>query len=646
MIRFTSFICALFACGFAHLASAIELPSPFAEGMVLQRDTAVTIRGRTPADGAIVARLNGAEIARAESANGAFELTLPPQSAGGPHLLSLHGPESEVSLPEVLFGEVWFASGQSNMELPIARVRTLLGGSVDRTYMPLVRYFDVERKYQFDGPAEDVAKRPWLKAVPEDADAISALVFFFARELHQHLQVPIGIIDASFGGTTAEGWLSREALSAFPKHLERLEQLAQPGYVEQVKAADAEREAAWQARLAELDQGMTGATAWYKPEFDHSQWQVVNLPGLWAEVGLTTGPTVHWARQRVELPANLAGLSGEIELSAIIDADEVWINGEQVGSTGYRWPPRRYRIPLGVLQAGPNTIAVRVVSRGAEGGILKDKPMALRVAGNHFNLAGPWRVALGAELPPPPAQQFTEHMQPGGFFNAMVAPLTDVPVAGVIWYQGESNVGRAEEYRQLMAALISDWRGRWGAPQLPFLQVQLAGFLPSAPLAPSSAWAELRAAQRHVANVVPNVAAVPAYDVGEWNDIHPLDKETPAKRLALAARRLAYNENTLVMRGPALATALPAEGGAVLQFAQLGAGLAVKGGSQLRGFTAVAADGTRHPAPAHLEGNKVRLEFPAGLDIVAVTYAWDDNPEGANLVNLEGWPAEPFWFEL
>jgi sialate O-acetylesterase len=329
-----------------------------------------------------------------------------------------------------------------------------------------------------------------------------------------------------------------------------------------------------------------------------------------------------------------------VELGRIVDADTAWINGVEVGRTTYQYPPRRYDVPAGILRPGRNTLALRVVSLEGRGGFVPDKPYRLEIGETIIDLRGDWRYHPGVGSAPLPPPQFKEWRQPLGFYNAMLAPLQRMTIKGAIWYQGETNVDRAAEYERLFPDMIRSWRRQWGQGDFPFLFVQLANFLEAGGAPVESQWAETRNAQA-MALREPNTGMAVAIDAGEWNDIHPENKQIIGERLALAARKVAYGEHGLVYSGPVLRTVGVEGDSLVLRFDHVGSGLEARGGP-LREFAVAGADGDYVWAQAEIRGDQVIVRSAAVPAPVRVRYAWADNPAGANLYNREGLPAVPF----
>ena len=628
----------------AHASRAeVRLPRLLADGAILQRDAPAAVYGWADEGEAVVVYLDGEPVARTRAAGGRWRVAIAPRPAGGPHELAVEG-ENTIVVRDLWFGDVWVASGQSNMELPMARVSGRYAAEVAAADYPLIREFDVPRGYVFAGPREDFADGAWVASSPDTVGGFSAVGWFFARALHERYGVPVGIISSNYGGTTAEGWMSEKALAEFPHYLEVARRYRDASRVEEALAADREAARAWHDALERRDAGLAAEPGWHAAELDDAGWEHVQVPASLEAMGAGADNGVFWFRRDVELPPAAAGEAAALELGRIVDADTAWVNGVEVGATTYQYPPRRYRIPAGILRAGANTLAVRLISQYGQGGFVTDKPYELRIGGETINLEGDWRYRLGAASGPLPPQRFIEHRQPHGFYNAMLAPLLGTPIKGVIWYQGESNVERAAEYRRLFPAMIRDWRANWGQGDFPFVFVQLANHLPAADVPGDSEWAELRDAQL-AALCEPNTAMAVAIDLGDWNDIHPENKKDVGERLALAARKLAYGEDELVASGPMPAGLERADGALVLRFAHTGGGLVARGGG-LREFDIAGEDGAWRRGEARIQDDTVVVRHGDVSRPVSVRYAWADNPADANLYNADGLPASPFRVSL
>ncbi|MEJ2297459.1 MAG: sialate O-acetylesterase, partial [Woeseiaceae bacterium] len=534
---------------------------------------------------------------------------------------------------------VWLASGQSNMELPMVRVQDMFAADIANADYPLVRHFTVPKEYEFAGPRADLAGGAWQRATPDSVMNLSAAGYFFARSLHQRYDVPIGLIVSAYGGSAAESWMSESALEAYPHYLEIARGYQDAAYLQSLIEADQAAADAWYGGLEHADAGLAADVPWYDPVLDDSAWQAVVVPGFFT--GELAGSGSVWLRRTVKLPPSVDGAAALLNLGRIKDADTVWVNGTEVGGITYEWPPRRYALEPGVLRPGANTITIRVVVNSAgEAGPVPDKAWRLEVGGRSIDLSGTWRARVGARRPPIQPQQFVQYRQPLGFYNAMLAPLLPMTIKGVIWYQGETNVGRADEYAHLFPAMIRNWRADFGQGDFPFLFVQLANFLEPSAEPVESSWAELRAAQTR-ALAEPNTAMVTAIDIGAWNDIHPLDKKTVAERLVLAARAVAYGEKNVVYSGPTYRSATQEGNRVVVSFDNVGGGLRSRG-DKLEGFAVAGPSGEFAWADARIDGDRVVVRSDEVSEPAAIRYAWADNPDTANLYNAAGLPAVPF----
>jgi sialate O-acetylesterase len=616
----------------------VVLPRFLASGAVLQRDTAWKLWGKAAPGEAIEVRLDGKSIGRTTARSRDWSLALAPQPAGGPHRIEVIG-KNQTLLEDVYFGDLWLASGQSNMELPMARVQVKYPDDVAQASHPLIRFFRTPKEADFVAPRFDFSAGQWRAVTPESVRDMSAVAFFFARQVQAHHAIPIGIIDNSYGGSAVESWMSEQALKAQPEQLEQARRYRDDAYLARIKEADARKNAAWSAGVDAGDRGLHDEPKWFERELPPALWKDVTLPGLWRDRGVIAGNGVVWFRREVELPPAAAGQAALLELGRLVDADTAYVNGVEVGHTTYQYPPRRYTVPAGLLRAGANSIAVRVTSQRDKGGFVPDKPYALTVGGTEYALAGTWKYRVGVETQPLAPDAFVPYKAPLGFYNALLAPLAKLRIKGVIWYQGESNTGNPDAYASAFPALIRDWRKTFAQGDFPFLYVQLADFMPASAQPVESGWAATREAQRRALSE-PNTAMAVAIDTGEWNDIHPLDKKDVGERLALAARKLVYGEN-IVYSGPMFRSLELRDGQLVLGFDHVGGGLVCRG-DRLREFAVAGADGRFVWARAEIRGDQVVVSSARVTQPIRVRYAWADNPDKANLFNAEGLPASPF----
>jgi sialate O-acetylesterase len=508
--------------------ATLKLPALIADGMVLQRGQPITLWGTARAGESIQVKLASQEPAYTTAgAQGNWSLTLPPMKAGGPYTLQIN----ELAVKDVCVGDVWLCSGQSNMELPISRVTDLFAGEVTAYNNPQIRYLKVPYAYDFHTPQSDIPREAWKSLTQENVMGYAALCYFFAKAMYEKNGVPIGLINASWGGTPIEAWISEEGLRHFPLYLNDKRRYEADAYIAQLRQAEAQGQYRWDASLYLSDPGLHEQTPWYAAGYDDSRWEQTSLfAKAWAGNGLNPVNGSHWFRRQVEIPAGWEGQEAILRLGCIVNADSVYVNGTFVGATSYQYPPRIYTVPAGLLRAGSNTITIRLISQAGYPQFVEEKPYKLLCRGEEISLEGEWKHRTGAIMPAAPSQTGF-HNKATGLYNGMIAPLLPYTVKGVIWYQGESNVSRRNEYAGLLTALIADWRTRFNAPELPFYIVELAGFL--APDDPGrKGWEEMQQIQRQAVEANPHTRLIRNSDLGEWNDIHPLDKKTLGRRIA------------------------------------------------------------------------------------------------------------------
>ncbi|WP_207434431.1 sialate O-acetylesterase [Sabulibacter ruber] len=617
--------------------SQIKLPRLISDGMVLQRDAKTKVWGWAAPQEKVTLAFNKKTYSATADKDGKWQITLPAQPAGGPFEMKFVA-SNNITVKDILFGDVWLCSGQSNMELTMARVKDRYANVVTKANNPNIRQFEVPDQFEFKQPKEDLSGGQWIKADQENILKFSAVGYFFATELYDKYKVPMGLINSALGGSPAEAWISEEALISFPTHYAEAQRFKDSSVISQIEAADRKANQEWHAQLNRTDEGLKGQ--WKNPALNDASWKQMNVPGYWAdtELGRVNGSV--WFRKEVELPRTAAGSPARLLLGRIVDADSVFINGVFVGTTSYQYPPRIYNVPASVLKEGKNVISVRVINQSGRGGFVTDKPYKLVLGQDSLDLTGPWKYKLGATMAPLSGQP-PVRWKPTGLFNAMIAPLTNYTFKGVLWYQGESNTGNPTEYGRLMPTLIQDWRAKWNQANLPFILVQLANFMETTKTPVESNWAATRQAQLNTLSV-PNTALAVAIDLGEWNDIHPLNKQDVGKRLALQAMRVAYGDKKVVASGPMLQSVKKDGNKLVLTFSDTGSGLMALGNKDLQYFAIAGPDKKFVWANAVIKGNTVEVWNEEIKNPVTVRYAWADNPEGANLYNKEKLPASPF----
>ncbi|MFO7445302.1 MAG: sialate O-acetylesterase [Ignavibacteriaceae bacterium] len=621
------------------LSSQVKLPRLISDGMVLQRDTKVNIWGWALPDEKVKISFLDSVYSTAADKNGKWHIHMSDLKAGGPYEMEIEG-SNTITIKDILVGDVWVASGQSQMDINMERVSPLYQEEIKKAGNSNLRYFSVPVNFNFIALDEDLQSGKWEAISRDNILSVSAISYFFADELYNKYNVPVGMIRASLGGSPAEAWLSEDALKEFPVHFKEMQMYKNAGFIDSIKSADSKRINEWYSRLNRTDEGYNSQLPYFKPEVNTADWTEMEVPGYWTDTDLGDMNGVVWFRKIFDIPAEKAGLPAKLLLGTIVDSDSAFVNGVYVGSTGYQYPPRRYKIPSGLLKDGENVIVIRVISNSGIGSFVPEKPYEIVFDDITVDLKGKWFSKLGTKMEPLQGETFIR-WKPGGLFNGMIAPLSDYSIKGVIWYQGESNADRFVEYRSLFPAVINNWREKWGEGDFPFLFVQLHNFLESYDYPSEGTWAYAREAQTEALKL-PNTGMAVAIDLGEWNDIHPLNKKDVAKRLVLAARKVAYNENDVVYSGPVYQSMEISENSIVLSFSNTGSGLTVRGEGELKHFAIAGEDKKFIWANAKINGNKVIVWNDKVTDPVSVRYAWANNPEGANLYNKEGLPAVPF----
>lgn len=619
--------------------SKLVLPRLISDRMVLQRDTTVRVWGWAAPGETVTVCFIGEEYKAIADSAGCWEVYLQDLKAGGPYQMEIKASET-IKICDILVGEVWVCSGQSNMELPMERVKDQYPQDMIDCNYPQIRHFNVSLRYEFNTPYEDLAEGKWESANPHTIRAFSAVGYFFAKAIHEKYHVPVGFIKAAIGGSPIEAWISEESLKPFPEILDTLLPYKEEDYIKKVLSTDEKNASMWCESLYKQDSGMSaGELPWYSDELDTFEWGSMDLPANFERAGLKDFNGVVWFGKEIDVPEEMLNMPARLWLGRIVDSDRTYVNGKFVGEVTYQYPPRKYDIPKDLLRKGKNTITVRVTCNAGNGEFISDKPYILTNKGGTIDLTGEWRYRVGAVCGPSPEATFIQ-WQPTALFNGMLAPLTSYTVRGALWYQGESNISRPWNYFGLMRTMVENWRNKWNQSRLPFIIVQLPNY-GEADIQPSeSQWAELREAQLDSLQI-PDTAMVTAVDLGEWNDLHPLRKKDIGERLALAAQNLAYNEK-VIASGP-IYKGIKIEGSkVVITFTNTGSGLKVRNGEQLKHFAITGSDKIFKWANAEVEGDTVVVWNDTIPEPEAVRYGWADNPETANLINGEGLPASPF----
>jgi sialate O-acetylesterase len=632
----------------------LKLPFLFRDHMVLQRDMPIRVWGWANAGEKISATLADHTGSTVAGSDARWDITLPACAAGGPHTLTIQSAGESKTIVDVLIGEVWVCSGQSNMEWPLASsdgAEEAIAGASD----PLLRLTTISRKIART-PLDDCGGLAWSESTPASAKSFSAVAFHFGQRLRQTLNIPIGLIHSSWGGTPAEAWTSSAAFQTHPEMKKMIDDFnaALLDYPARFTKYAAEKRT-YDDTYLQQDPGNKGeALGFAKPDFDDSAWQSMPAGSPWESQGLEIDGAV-WFRRAVDLPAAWAGKELTICLGALDDFDITYFNGVEIGRIGRENPDawstqRLYKIPAALVRAGRNVIATRVFDQFGAGGMCgpidlmdlkpiagNDEPLPLDGLWKyHVELALPPITKLPVPMPQGPISADSSHA-PSVLYNAMIHPLAGYPIRGALWYQGETNAGRALQYRTLLPTMIESWRTAWNQGRFPFLIVQLANYMERREVPSHSDWALLREAQTLTA-ALPNNGLAVAIDIGDAVDIHPRNKRDVGLRLAYVAERYHYGLNTPA-HGPTFQK-LTKESAALRIHFDHADGL-TSTCNPVRGFAIAGADRHFHWADAVIDGNTVLLRAAAVADPVAVRYAWADNPE-CSLYNAAGLPAVPF----
>lgn len=647
--------------GFENASAEVKLPALFSNGMVLQQNKPIVVWGWADPNEQVSVSFRKQTVTTTTKRNGSWEAWLNPEKTGAPDTMVIQG-KNRLKISNILVGEVWLCSGQSNMAWPVSKSLNA-DKEISLADWPQIRLFTVEHAVA-DKPQDDVTGH-WQTTTPETIKDFSAVGFYFGRYLHTHLEVPVGLIHSSWGGTPAEAWTKLETLQDnmdFLPIVERFKATTR-NYSKKKAAYD---EMLKRIELGEalpeyhLDPGNQGIEkGWANSDFDDSSWNTVDLPNTLESANIFDGDGAVWFRKEVQIPEDWAGKPLVLSLGPIDDFDVTYFNGKEIGYTkddmpNHRQYARNYLVSEEEVKPGTALIAVRVFDRAGEGGFLGGE-YQLRIwperEETFVDLAGAWKYAIeiefdpftvmgpGGSTPRPPMGPDHPH-RPAGLYNAMIHPLAPFPIQGVVWYQGESNTSRAYQYRDLLANMISDWRMLWKLDDFHFGIVQLANYGIQEIDPGESEWAELREAQADVAKLLPRIGLVCTIDIGKDDDIHPRNKQDVGKRLSLWALNQVYREEA-PLSGPTFSFMNRYGNHARIFFSRSYGKLVTLGKNQILGFTIAGRDRKFLKAEAIIRGISVIVWNETISDPLAVRYGWADNPE-CNLYNDKGLPAVPF----
>ncbi len=631
---------------FLKPATNINLPVLFGDNMVLQRNVKIPIWGKADPGGKVSVQCAGKRKTVKVTEDGEWRINFNALNAGGPFELKVIGQDT-INYKNVMVGEVWLCSGQSNMEMPLAGWGKVLNYEQE---IAEANYPDI-RLFQFNHtmsavPSTKVNSDGWKQCAPSTIPEFSSTAFFFGRAVHEKLNVPIGLINSSWGGTVVEAWTSADSLRVDPDFEEIIAAADSGGFTEEnYWLFFKQRLDFWSFDIQQkIDSLGSYDNGWEKQDFNSTAWETMELPTLWEKAGLNVDGVV-WFRKEVTIPPSWEKQNLTLSMGTINDCDVTWFNGKKVGSEGHRIIPRVYEIPDSLVKTGRNVIAVQVLDIGNKGGVYGDAgQLKLISAKDSISLSGTWQYKIDPlpldlkKLPRQPNIPRSAN-RPTVLYNGMIAPLIPYAIQGAIWYQGESNAGRAYQYRRLFKTMIQDWRTHWNQGDFPFLFVQLANFRQTKSEPADDAWAELREAQSMVLSL-PNTAMAVAIDIGDAFDIHPKNKQEVGRRLALNALNLVYDQE-IEYSGP-IYKSKTIEGNKIrLSFDHADKGLTTPNDEELKGFAIAGADKKFHWAQAEIDSNSILVWNDKIENPIAVRYAWASNPI-CNLYNKAGLPASPF----
>jgi len=652
-------------CCAGNLFAKVEMPQLFQSGMVLQRDKPIPVWGTASPGEQVKVTFKKKSYEATADASGRWQVTLPQQKAGGPYELRIESfepqaandksatnaqfpiPNSQFSIENVLIGDVWLCSGQSNIDVTIERVYPQYGKVIDDYSNEQIRMFRVQPDNTTHGPKQDVKKTPinWKTVNKDNAWLFSAVGYFLGREMFDKTGVPQGIIVNSVGGSPIQAWLDADTLrQRHPKEFQRTEFFQNDEMVRALQRGNMLAQNHWQQLMSKGDPGLKDNYA--ARDYDDSQWRVqsafTTVGGRQQSQNLTpknryTGS--FWARQHITIDAAHAGKPARLLVGTLYDADQTYVNGQQVGTTGYQYPPRRYQIPTGLLVEGDNALTVRIVTKGGSPHFIPEKPYKLIFDdGTEVALSDQWRVREGIEMPACPGADAGGQNLPSVLYNAMHYPLAPYALQGMVWYQGESNTDLGLNYGQYLTELITGWRQLWRNDDIPFVVVQLANFMDPSDRPQDTGWSRVREAQRLISKQLPKVETACIIDLGETVDIHPLRKREVAQRVAMGFDRLLWNKKLVLY--PEVASSTVNDRQVVLTLNQ-----PLQNEGQFYEFEVAGADKRFQNAEATGQGNTITITSPIASPCW-IRYAWKNNPLRANVFGKNQLPMIPFQQQL
>jgi sialate O-acetylesterase len=637
------FVFSFFFLSISFCFSAVRLPSIFGDHMVLQQNAPVAIWGWANPNEKIMVEFAGQQVFTKATSAGTWKVVLD-KKKGGPYTLVVKG-ENTLEIQDVLMGEVWLCSGQSNMEWPLSQTENS-SEEIASASFPEIRYFIVARNVQFK-KSEDILSGVWKKVSPQTVGEFSAVGYYFAKTIHQKYHFPVGMIGSYWGGTDIETWMSTTSLKGFSEYRNALDTLSNFDEKSYRIGLEAKRKNLLSYVQAKTDGLQEDRALWADTAWNDASWNSMELPGLWETNLLPDVDGIVWFRKTIYLTAQQAKQSAVLHAGKIDDSDICWVNGIKVGQTTSQYNAlRKYKVEKGILKPGKNVITIRVEDTGGGGGVWGDPDcLKLSLEQEVLALSGDWKFQvspLGFRVAP---SMFNPNQFPTLLYNGMIYPLLNLSLQGVLWYQGENNVSEAKRYGKLFPTMIQSWRNDFRDPDLEFLFVQLTSFMEMKKNPEESDWASLRHAQMEALKLTRTACAV-TIDIGDAKDIHPKNKKDVGYRLALPAQKIAYKD-TVEYSGPVLSNIKRMEGKMMLSFDHARSGLICTSRyGYVQGFQVAGSDGIYQWAQAKIVGDRVEVSCGKVSLPHHVRYAWADNAGDANLYNGVGLPAVPFQAEV
>ena len=645
-------LCPLMMSSVVAQEGSLSLPRLFQDGMVLQRGKPIPVWGKATPGETVTVTFNKKQYQTTADADGRWRVDLPKMKAGGTYTLEVSTNTQQLSpINDILIGDVWLLSGQSNIDVTIERVYPQYVKEIDSYENANIHLFRVQNETDTHAPKDDI--RPtqinWKPLSKQNAWLFSAAGYFLGKRMYEKTKVPQGIIVNSWGGTPIEAWISADSLQQdFPTLVERTRLYQNDDYVRTQMRANMLMNQQWDKLLSEKDPGIQ--QDFTSLDYDDASWNTIKqFDWGWRGVGTV------WLRQHVQVDKEHAGKPARLLLGTLFDQDYTYLNGKQIGHTGYQYPPRRYDIPEGLLREGDNVITVRFINKYGVAHFIPEKPYLIAFGDDRFSqnpmptdvikLSEEWKQHDGASMPSCPSSDVSLQNLPTTLYNAVLHPLAPYALSGVVWYQGESNVGNPAPYETYLTKMIGNWRTLWQQPELPFVVVQLANYdgrqqtgnpspITQQTTPQNSNWARLREAQRLVSEKLPCVGLASAIDLGETVDIHPLRKKELAERIGLCFDRLVFNDKKVKLM-PEVVSVTAEDNLVTLTLDQ-----PLKAGD-LNEFEVCGADGRFVNATATAKGNQIVVSSTVSSP-QRVRHAWKDNPIQLNAYAPTGLPLPPF----